>query len=354
MKVGLLLTRPKAEFKKDEMISVNSRKRPWAKFAPEEHTYRNSVPGDVLVGCYLMWKYGVEVDFIKPEQISVRRLRENDLNFMLIYDLLESFHVDGKARARRLEKVLKSSKNLYPPWKYQKLIYNKCMYYKYLEKKKVKVAPTYCITKAKWNSKGHQKLVKDFIETIKNDGWKGFVAKPVYGQESKDFRKFKTLNWRPLKRYFERVMKKYPAIVLQEYIKGFDKENIEVRQYFVGNNYDYSILTTKKHVWRLRGDRGANKCKRCAAKKPVKNIKAYKLLARKALRALPPIIIKGRRLPKLLTRVDVGGGLEGKGPGVFVNEVEFVPAWYLEDQPLLIDKKIGDQIFKIMSIFLRN
>ena len=68
MKIGILLTNPKAEKKKDELVKVNSRKRPWARSTPRRFTIlrdgKRHIPGDVSIGQYIMWNYpDIEIDF---------------------------------------------------------------------------------------------------------------------------------------------------------------------------------------------------------------------------------------------------------------------------------------------------
>ena len=48
---------------------------------------------------------------------------------------------------KKYKNALKNSPNIYPPYKYQKFINNKCSYYEFLTKKGIPFAPTFCITK---------------------------------------------------------------------------------------------------------------------------------------------------------------------------------------------------------------
>jgi hypothetical protein len=81
------------------------------------------------------------------------------LVFIIIYDLLESFHLSDKSKFKNFEYTLKNSDNVYPPYNYQKFINNKCTYYKYLANKKIPVAPTHCISKDKWLNRESGKYV---------------------------------------------------------------------------------------------------------------------------------------------------------------------------------------------------
>ena len=367
MRLGIILTNPAAERKKDEMTnSVYGKKnRPWAAIKTDRKlTLRGPrksrlLPYDVLIGNYIRHKYPkITVDFIKPGEISQKRLKKNNLNFMMIYDLLEAFHVNGKNKADHFEKILKKSKNIFPPYKYQKLIYNKDMYYKYLEKKKIQVVPTYSINRKKWNI-NKRLYTKNLLKKMKNDKWNKFIGKPVYGQESKHFKKFNNMKFEPLFAYLVKMMKLYPNVCIQEYVEGFDKENPELRMYFVGNTYKYSIITTNSNVWKLATDlpkrslRGQSKRRIKKDYKHIPDDAKYKSLAKKTIKVLPDIIIQGVKLPKLLTRIDVASGLEGKSSH-FVNEVEFVPSLYMEDHDYLVDKWLGEQMVKILKKFKKR
>ena len=105
-----------------------------------------------------------------------------------------------------------------------------------------------------------------------------------------------------VKKYLTNAFKKYPGIIFQEYIEGFDKENPEYRMYFVGNKYVYTIITTATVVDRPKAERGNFK---------ENNLKRYKTFSRKVLKKLPDVIVDGVKLPRLLTRIDVSCCLEG-------------------------------------------
>jgi len=74
---------------------------------------------DVSIGEYLKTYHGdiFEVDYIRPREISKERLSENDINFLIIYDLLESFHIDrsrGKKVYHKLLDTVRSLDNIFP------------------------------------------------------------------------------------------------------------------------------------------------------------------------------------------------------------------------------------------------
>ena len=139
-----------AEKKKDELLNINSTKKPWLKGARKDLTIsresKTCVPVDVALGLYIETHYPkVLVDYIKPSEISIARFKQNNIVFLMQYDLLEAFHLD-KNNFEVFKKTLEVCTNVYPPYIYQKFINNKYTYYEYLKYKGLPIAPTICIT----------------------------------------------------------------------------------------------------------------------------------------------------------------------------------------------------------------
>ena len=68
-------------------------------------------------------------------------------------------------------------------------------------------------------------------------------------------------------------------------------------------------------------------------------------LARKTINSLPKIDLANKY--PILTRIDIGSGLEGAPETLFINEVEFVPSLYIEDQDNPVIEKISEGLVKI-------
>jgi hypothetical protein len=139
-------------------------------------------------------------------------------------------------------------------------------------------------------------------------------------------------------RYFARNVPKYKSIVIQEYIKGFDKNNPEIRTYFINGEYYYSIVTTADDV-ELPVQEGG--------KYPIPDEKwRYAMqLARRTMDSLPKFDLNSKY--PILTRIDIGSGLTSVPQTLFINEVEFVPSLYIEDQNNPVAEKIGDSLVKV-------
>ena len=234
---------------------------------------------------------------------------------------------------------------MYPPYQYQKFINNKCIYYKYLANKGLPVAPTQCITKEKWYTRNPKMYISNLISKMKHNKWESIIAKPVYGQESKDFAKFLACKKNGLEcqkkhllNYFAKNIPKYKSIVIQEYIKGFDKSNPEIRTYFINGKYYYSIITTSDDVEQPIQEGGKYLI-------PNDKWKYAMELAKRVMDSLPKIDLSSKY--PILTRIDIGSGLIGVPHTLFINEVEFVPSLYIEDQNNPVIEKIAESLIQV-------
>lgn len=115
------------------------------------------------------------------------------------------------------------------------------------------------------------------MKEIKEAKWGAFYAKPVYGQESKMAKKFvvdfgdtarekgaEYIQGRWMKeeerfvKYIAKVMKQYPGVVFQKYIKDFGNKKScpELRMYYCGDEYQYSMCATRSCYLRPREEGG--------------------------------------------------------------------------------------------------
>merc|ERR1719313_16497 len=81
---------------------------------------------------------------------------------------------------------LKKAKNIYPPMYYQEFRQSKSTYYRYLREHGVSVLPTLSMTAAEYRKLGHARAAKTVLGHAQAEGWKKFVAKPEWGQETID------------------------------------------------------------------------------------------------------------------------------------------------------------------------
>ena len=379
IKIGIVLNYKAAEKKKDELFNMKSKEYLKSANDPEYRKYtikkgnKILVPDDVAIGMYIENlpqndQFEIIVDYITPAEISLRRFKQNDIVFVIIYDLLECFHLGSKKNYQNYKHALKNSGNVYPPYAYQKFINNKCNYYSYLKKKDIVVAPTQCITKYKWYTRDTDSYVNKLIKKVEHNKWDSIIAKPVYGQESLDFEKFKSKPecqreescGKPvcknslvcqkgrLKKYLNKNIPKYKSIIIQEYIPGFDEKNPEYRTFFIDGIYAYTIVTTDHYAYKPKQEGGTYNV-------PQSDWNYLMKFTQQVMENLPKFDLPGLHRNPILTRIDVGTGLPGVPKTFFVNEVEFVPSLYIEKTDFPVIEEIAHSlIFVAMEYRFAN
>jgi len=398
-RIGILLTNSQNEGKKEEIISLRRRvpPRPWIKdvdfvanpdFRIERAAYQlqlgNKVPKtigvatDVSIGEYLKMYHGdiFEVDYIRPREISKERLSQNDINFIIIYDLLESFHIDrsrGKKVYHKLLDAVRSSDNIFPNWELQEFISSKLLYYNYFKQVGIPIVPTHTLTRDEFTEQisletasggdegAADRVIATILAKIESENWGKFIAKPVLGQESKACRTFRPGDslQKMFTKYVVTTLKKYPGLIFQKFIKGFGKsvEVPEIRTYWVGQEYQFSMVATKQKIYCLAGEGGkpqGRKQNGVMRLPKLANLETLKNIAKRVIDVLQTKITKspdGVALPLLMTRVDMGVMQDGDFKP-WVNEVEYVPSYYVEDHTHPIEKTVAKQCVVIVKKFL--
>lgn len=384
VRIGIILTDPDFERQKLELVRYsksNPDELPWNKHVPEEAVTKRTahmrqtgsshgIASDMAVGAFVKHayqKHDVDVDFIRRDEITVRRLKSNDLNFVLIYDLLECFHMDPtkkKTYYREMKACLEKAGNIYPPLEEQKFLGSKIAYYRFFKDNGIPILPTVTMTSAEYKALGHQKAVQHILDQVKSGGWGKFCAKPEYGQDGRDFKFFQPRRSKGLDNHVRFCMSKYPGIIFQKMVKGFGKnlKGAEMRMYYCGSGssssskYNHAIVAcagaSKTRVFCLEKGKDKQKLQK---RLPVALLKRA---SRRVIKTLPkPVMPDGIRLPRLVNRVDMGYNIEGVIQP-FVNEVEFCPSYYVEDAPLdrtvNYIKSIGKQMVRITRLYAKK
>lgn len=374
VRIGVLLTNPDWERQKCELLQFkksNLNEFPWNKYIPDEAIQERrlflgrfvktpyGVSTDRAVGSFIMHAYkneDVEVDFIDWEDISMARLRSNDLNFIMIYDILEAFHMDPTKKKTHFQKVkycLTKAKNIFPPRDYQEFINSKIAYYKYFKENRVSILPTATMTAAEYKKLGHRNAVQHLVDEVRSQGWDKFIAKPEYGQESRDLKFFTAPPGKRFDSHVQYGLKKYPGLIFQKANTGFGqkKDNAEVKMFYCGDSYNYTVI----HWGNQTRSPEATCDKSKLQKMPLKLLRGA---SRKVLKKMPEIVMpNGVRLPRLVTRVDMGYKQDGKVQP-FVNEVEFCPSYYVEEAPVKSStkfiKNVARQMVKITRLYVKR
>jgi hypothetical protein len=393
-RIGIVLTLGDQEARKGELIDIRRKLplRPWAALAPEnlridregkvggvDKGQTIGIPGDVSMGAYISAKYGhtFDVDFIEPKDISAKRLKGNDINFLLTYDLLEAFHTDKKRGPNKmavfntLSDVLRKADNVFPNYDFQQFVYSKLLYYSHFTQMGLPILPTITLSQAQWKEQvakkgGPKAVAREVMEDIKRRGMKWFIIKPVYGQEAKGCMSFETddMDFDEFTNYLGKLLGKYPGLIIQTYVDGFGHaKSPEIRFFFVGRKYQYAVVATPGKQGALTLKEEGNDVARPVGSSggwirvpKIVDVQKMKNIAQKAIDHMPDISLKKRSgknidLPYLMTRVDMGC-IRDKVFNPWINEVEFVPSLYLEDHTWPIDAHMGEQMVKITKMFL--
>jgi len=161
-------------------------------------------------------------------------------------------------------------------------------------------------------------------------------------------------------KYVIATLKKYPGLIFQKFIHGFGKtvESPEVRSYWVGREYQFSMVATVKKIYCLSGEGhkpGGRKQNGVMRLPKSANIETLKDIAKRVIEVLQTKMKlttpDGVALPLLMTRVDMGVMRDGEF-NPWVNEVEYVPSYYVEDHTHPLEGKVAEQCAVISKKFL--
>ncbi len=307
-----------------------------------------------------------------------------DMKILADLSMLKTLH-------KKFQRVLRKAPNIYPPYNYQKFFMSKCKYYKFLKDSNISIVPTKCISSSMIFPIFFKQVLK-FIDTNK---WTSFITKPDGGSDSIMFRIWKKQK-KPVKsdkdsiiiyyssnddlkvklhQYYTDISA-YSNIIIQKYVNGFNFNGpkipynqvaTEAKTYYVGDSYMYTVLLDR-YGFRQTPDEASKRAPKKVLKEnegPIISSSIHsdvKKFSGATVRVLPKIIVNGVRLPRLLTRVDVGimsemDSKEGpKGRDLFLNEIEYVPSLFAEGEVVdlvnnRVFEKLGDQIVKIAAIY---
>jgi len=274
----------------------------------------------------------------------------------------------------KLLAAIRSSDNVFPGWELQEFIGSKLKYYSYFKSIGIPVVPTHTLTRDEFTAQisienaaggvegATDRVVAKILSTIQRENWGKFIAKPVLGQESKSCRTFRPSEnlQKIFTKYVVTTLKKYPGLVFQKFIHGFGKsvEVPEVRTYWVGQEYQFSMVATDKKIYCLAGEghkpqgrkqNGIMRLPKSADIETLKNIakRVIDVLQSKFSVTTPA----GSALPLLMSRVDMGVMRDGEFKP-WVNEVEYVPSYYVEDHTHPIEGTVAKQCALIANKYL--
>ena len=383
MKVGFIIGPQGGEYQGTyyDKFKITS-SRPWLQSVPKmyhidddgERASNNAdekyVRIDVAVAYCLkhkLEKSAHSVHFIPADKITNAQLRKYDLvinQFMdlLIVPFIKKYELRGIPH-EKLRVVYEQNKDiLYPPINYANLVYDKCAYYAYLRHKGISVAPTVCVTREMY--KNNPSATFAYVAQVAiQERWGKIFAKPVHGTDSGDV-KLLAKKYKVTKKTYDKIVsdikaycintfknKRYPSIVFQKYFKDFETTVPQIRMYYVGRDYQYSILNTSDGtIYRPQSEVSKNYNHEYTT--PFRQLPSLKQRAQQVLDAIVPFF---NGAPMLVTRIDFGCCLKQSGPKAnrfFLNEIEFNPGMYLHadgQRKFNIDAKMANQLVRVVN-----
>ena len=347
----------------NDTIKVAS-KRPWLEEVPKNilvnengtvtKTPRDHVRIDYAVAYCIKWhlrKTSVNFSIVPANKITEIMIKSSDLVFWHFFDKLVRPPIKSLSSKNvpngKYQDIIDSGRDkMFPPPEYQKLVYDKCAYYKFFQKRGINVAPSLCI-----NRKNYMKNLDSTVNKLwkKTKDWGEMFGKPVHGTDSQDVgRPYDFESKQGIRSYLLKVFgnkNKYPAIVFQKFMVDFELNFPQIRMYYLGDRYQYSVVEWKTPI--------PNGTSRLAdAKKDAGFLNKAKPFARRVLKAVEPFY-KGS--PKFLTRIDVGCCIEqGKitKSQLFLNEIECLAGLYLYydgERKMNFEQKMAKQAIKVIQ-----
>ena len=229
---------------KDDEISLNKEVN---KLVPKKHYENGNVHTDIAIAYLIRDKFvGLTVDIITPKEITAQRLKKNDVNFVIGYDVINAINDDpmvkkfsGQVGLELLDKIYQAkTSNVFPSYPFMSFLWDKKVYLQHLEKNNIPISPTIFIKK--------NIAVQNLLKKVKAKKWKDFIIKPIGGTIAYGLGIFNTrecsLNISLLTDYFDEENKYYEEYLVQEKIDGFTKYG-EIKTFWIDGKLSYAVNT---------------------------------------------------------------------------------------------------------------
>ena len=281
---------------------------------------KNSLQVDVAIAMTIKEKYpGVKVDIILPKEISLVRLKKNDINFIVGYDYINAVNSDppikkfnGEAGVKKLLDIYKhKDSKVFPSYEHMNFIWDKKKYLMKLKREKIPINPTLFI-------KGSVSVPK-LLAQISSYKWTEFIIKPIGGTTSYGVGifKLKEVIEQPTKLmdYFIENSESYNEFLVQSLIKGFKKYG-EIKTYWINGEFSYAIniidtgVESEYRVEDIVDNKVLQKCKE---------------IGEKVIKTIPKFKVLDKNTTPVCTRIDLScclGNKSLKSMEFFVNEIE--------------------------------
>ena len=311
MKIGIITG-------KDDEISLNKEIN---KLVPKKYYENGNVHTDIALAYLMKTKFvGVTIDIIQPKDITNQRLKKNDINFVIGYDVINVINDDppvkkfsGQKGLEKLDKIYQTkSNNVFPSYPFMSFLWDKKKYLQHLEKNKIPISPTIFI------KKNISSL--SLLQKIKQKKWKDFIIKPIGGTIAYGLGIFNTKecseNIFLLNEYFEEENKYYDEYLVQEKIDGFSKYG-EIKTFWIDGKLSYAVntpgATSPNQTYVVKEEIQQDVLNYCEK------------IGEKIFKILPKIPFNKKKTLPVLIRIDFAcckKNKNQKATNYFVNEIE--------------------------------
>jgi len=311
MKIGIICGKDDEEYLDSE----------FNKTIPRKYKINGTIHTDIALA-YIMKASFPEhtIDIILPVEISNERLKKNDINIPIGYDVINAINDDppvkkfmGKKGIDKLDKIYADKTNkIFPSYDFMEFIWDKKKYLQKLHKHNIPVTPSIFISE----KVNHKKL----LTQIHKYKWKDFIIKPIGGTIAYGLGIFKLSDClvypNLLKEYFDENNKYYQRYLVQEKINGFGKYG-EIKTFWINGKFSYAVNTP-----------GAKSPDDDYVVKEVidKKVKDHIIkIGTKVLDVIPKISFNKKKVLPAMIRIDFTCCLKNKkysAANFFVNEIE--------------------------------
>jgi len=303
---------------KDDEVSLHQEIN---KLVPKKHHENGKVHTDIALAYLIKHKFvGITVDIITPKEITNQRLKKNDINFVIGYDIINAINDDplvkkfsGQSGLEKLDKIYQiKTNNLFPSYPFMSFLWDKKIYLQHLEKNKIPISPTIFIKK---NIK-----IQNLLKKVVGKGWKDFIIKPIGGTIAYGLgifnRKECSENTSLLEEYFTEENQYYEEYLVQEKIEGFTKYG-EIKTFWIDGKLSYAVntpgATSPDETYVVKGKVNPKVLNHCEK------------IGKKIFEILPKIPFNHKKTLPVLIRIDFACCKKNKKHGAinyFVNEIE--------------------------------
>jgi len=295
---------------------IKPKKQPWLSKVKiiQKGQYKGLIPFEKALQHALEYHYkDVEVMFINS--FDEKKLRKNDVNFLVSLNLLAAWEKSDKEYKRVLQLMEDPSIHFYPNLKEQYFLFDKGDYLQYYEKHGIPIAPTFVVK--------DNRDPKNIIDKVKKEGWSSFVLKPHRAYANIGIGKFDKDSPNVIKEIssFLTKNKKFPGFVCQEVMNGFAKF-WEIKSFWINGEFKYYVaMKAADKVFSESKIYGSNPAE--FGKVSPKVLQDIKKIGKKIVDLYPKMNSKSN--PPLYLRIDFGccNNNTMDGTSYFLNEVEF-------------------------------